>query len=207
MSADPDLLAVWTRGWTLTRGVGTPVRDGAAWRIEVGAHDQLRRFVFGAADMQVTARAEMISEPNVLLKVCADAAAVRPLLPSGWVVRPPGFMMTLEGRMREGDPPTGCRAAFETVDGVLFCWMTVDGVEVARGRAVAIDGLTIFDRIAVEPDWRRRGLGGEVMRRLQAETGPDRGVLVATADGRALYSALGWRLHSAYTTAASPGSL
>lgn len=149
MSADPDLLAVWTQGWALTRGVAAPVRDGAAWRIEVGAPDQLRRFVFAEADARVTARAETISEPNVLLKVCAHAARVRPLLPFGWVVRPPGFMMTLEGRMRDGDPPTGCRAAFETLDGVLSCRMMLDGVEVARGRAVAIDGLTIFDRIAV----------------------------------------------------------
>lgn len=183
------------------------MRDGAAWPIEVGAPDQLRRFVFGEADARVTARAEAIFEPNIFLKVCADAATVRPLLPSGWVIRPPGFMMTLEGRMPQGAAPAGCLAAFETVDQVLFCRLSIEGVEAARGRAVIDDGMTIFDRIAVEPDWRRRGLGGEVMRRLQARTGRDCGVLVATGDGRALYASLGWRLHSDYTTAASPGSV
>lgn len=109
--------------------------------------------------------------------------------------------------MPQGSAPEGCRAAFETVDGVLSCRLTLDGVEAARGRAVTVDGVAIYDRIAVEPAYRRRGLGGEVMRRLQGETGLDRGVLVATRDGRALYDTLGWRLHAHYTTAASRGSV
>lgn len=206
MSADPDLLAVWTRGWALTRGVAPPVRDGAAWRIEVGAPDQLRRFVFAEAGLEVTQRAETVREPHVFLKICADPATVWPLLPAGWDIRPSGFLMTLEGQMPDGSPPAGCQATFEAVGAVLFCRLVLDGVEAARGRAVAVDGLTIFDRIAVETGYRRRGLGGEVMRRLHEETGQSRGVLVATSDGRALYSALGWRLHTEYTTAASPGS-
>ncbi|CAN5219449.1 hypothetical protein BH10PSE2_BH10PSE2_12520 [soil metagenome] len=39
MSADPELLAVWTRGWALTRGVTVPTRDDGGWRIEVGADE------------------------------------------------------------------------------------------------------------------------------------------------------------------------
>lgn len=206
MSADPDLLALWTRGWAKTRGVDAPVRDGSALRIEVGAPDQLRRFVFSEAGEAVTHRAGAIHEPNVFLKVCADETVVRALLPQNWTIRPPGFLMTLERVMPERTPPRGLKADFDTVDEVLFCRLSLDGIEAARGRVVTVDGLAIYDRIAVEPDFRRRGLGGEVMRRLQAEIGLDRGALVATRDGQALYATLGWRLHSPYTTAASPGS-
>ena len=36
MIVDPDILADWTRGWALTRGVAPPVaEDDGAWRIEV----------------------------------------------------------------------------------------------------------------------------------------------------------------------------
>lgn len=173
----------------------------------MGAPDQLRRFVFAHADARVSERAAAVHESNVLLKVCADEATVRALLPADWSIGPPGFLMTLEGWMPQGSAPEGCRAAFEIVDGVLFCRLSLDGIEAARGRAVTVDGVAIYDRIAVEPAYRRRGLGGEVMRRLAAETGCDRGVLVATRDGRALYETLGWRLHAHYTTAASPGSV
>lgn len=190
----------------MTRGLARPVGEGSAWRIEVGAPDQLRRFVFGE-DSLVTRQAGGIHEANVLIKVCANAATVRPLLPPGWAIRSPGFMMTLDGSMPAGMSVGGCVTHLETVDGVLFCRLIVDRVEAARGRAVVMDEVTIFDRIAVEPAYRRRGLGSEVMRRLRAETGLGRGVLVATSDGHALYSALGWRLHSDYTTAASPGSI
>ena len=208
MSADPELLALWTRGWALTRGVSAPVWDRSGWRIEVGAPDQLRRFIFAEADGRASERAALVREPNVFLKVCAEASDVQPLLPTGWLIRTPGFLMTLEGQMPRGRAPDGIETVFETVGSVLFCRLALDGAEAARGRAVVVDGVTIFDRIAVDEAWRRRGLGREVMRRLQVETGSDRrGVLVATRDGRALYETLGWRLHSAYTTAASPGSL
>jgi hypothetical protein len=38
------------------------------------------------------------------------------------------------------------------------------------------------------------------------KAGATQGVLVATSDGRALYEALGWQLHSLYTTAVIPGA-
>ena len=37
--------------------------------------------------------------------------------------------------------------------------------------------------------------------KLALQTGASMGTLVATPDGRALYSAMGWQLHSLYTTA------
>jgi len=211
MSADPDLLATWTRGWALTRGVSPPVRDDGGWRIEVGAEDQRRRYVFAGAAEAVARRAEAVREPYVFLKVCADAASVRPLLPGRWTLRPAGFLMTLEGTMTDGPAPAdGYRVEIgpDIAPGgpVIFCIVRdATGAEAGRGRAVIVDDQVIYDRIAVEPGHRRRGLGGRIMRALEQAAGSiGKGVLVATEDGQALYRTLGWRLHSPYTTAVIP---
>lgn len=210
MSADPDLLALWTRGWAATRGVSAPVRDGAAWRIDVGLPDQFARYVFGDAGPAVRDRAERIDRPWTFLKVCAEEAAVRSLLPPVWEMRPPGFMMTLAGDMGGDAPaPEGLRFEIKADGPVTFCRLLDSAdIEAARGRAVVIDGVTVFDRIATSPGWRRRGLAGRIMRRLERiahDAGGRDGVLVATAEGRALYERLGWTLHSPYSTAVIPG--
>jgi GNAT superfamily N-acetyltransferase len=207
MSADSDLLATWTRGWALTRGVASPVWDDGGWRIEVGAEDQLRRYVFAGAGEALVRRAAAITEAHVFLKVCADETTVRALLPERWTLRPPGFLMTLDGAMGgDPSPDDGYRFGIAPEGDVIFCTVRdSSGAEAARGRAVIVDDHVIYDRIAVEPEHRRRGLGGRVMRALEAATGGlGKGVLVATADGRALYRTLGWRLHSPYTTAVIP---
>lgn len=215
MSADSDLLspllALWTRGWSLTRGVEPPLWDDGGWRIEVGAEDQLRRYVFAEADEAMARRAVAITEPHVFLKVCADEATVRPLLPARWTLRPPGFLMTLEGAMTGGaTPDDGYRIEIgpDVKPGgpVLFCTVRdASGAEAGRGRAVIIDDRVVYDRILVEPDHQRRGLGGRIMRALEAATGSlGKGALVATEDGQALYRTLGWRTQSPYTTAVIP---
>lgn len=210
MSADSQLLALWTRGWAATRGVSAPVRDGAAWRIDVGLPDQFARYVFADTGPAVRDRAERIDRPWTFLKVCAEEAAVRSLLPPIWELRPPGFMMTLPGEMGGDAPaPEGLRFEIEADGPVTFCRLLDSaGIETARGRVVVIDGLPVFDRIATSPDWRRRGLASRIMRRLERiarDAGGRDGVLVATAEGRALYERLGWTLHSHYSTAVIPG--
>jgi GNAT superfamily N-acetyltransferase len=207
MSADPELLALWTRGWALTRGVSPPVWDDGGWRIEVGAPDQVRRFVHAEADAAVLRRADRITEPNVFLKVCEDEATTMACLPCGWSVKPPGFMMTLSGAMTAASPDAeGYKVSLEQLGAVLHCRLLADDVEVARGRIVVIDGaIAVYDRISVDPGHRRRGLGRRVMRTLEGEVSTRTGVLVATAEGRALYTSLGWTLHSRYTTAAFDG--
>ncbi len=212
MSADSDLLALWTRGWALTRGVEPPVWDDGGWRIEVGAEDQLRRYVFAGPSEALVRRAAAITESHVFLKVCADEATVRPLLPARWTLRPPGFLMTLEGAMTgRAAPDDGYRIEIgpDVRPGgpVIFCTVRdASGAEAGRGRAVIVDDRVVYDRILVEPDHQRRGLGGRIMRALETATGSlGKGALVATEDGQALYRTLGWRTQSPYTTAVIPG--
>jgi GNAT superfamily N-acetyltransferase len=209
MSADPELLATWARGWARTRGAPAPVRDGASWRIDVGEPDQIARHVFPRADEAVREAGARIDQPFVLLKVCADPGSVAPLLGPRWSVNRTGWMMTRDGAMGAPGPlAEGCRLVVERDQGVAFArLMADDGEEAARGRMVVVNGRIIFDRIATAPGHRRRGLATWLLRRLEVdgrEQGGRDGVLVATDEGRALYATLGWTVHAAYTTAVIP---
>lgn len=211
MTVDPDLLADWTRGWALTRGVAPPVREAdGGWRIEVGQPDQIRRYVYAGANDAVRRRAEAIHPPGVLLKVCAEPAVVRALLPDRWTLPPPGFLMTLTGAMRPKTAPWPDEYAvdLDLAGTVAFCHLLDgDGNAAARGRAVRVGDRAVYDRIATAEGHRRRGLASRVMLELEQamrDRSAREGVLVATAEGRALYESLGWRLHAPYVTAVIP---
>ena len=204
MSVDPNLFETWARGWALTRGAAAPVRDRDGWRIEVGQPDQIRRFVYADLCEDVARRGAEVAEPFVFLKVCAEPDAVRPLFPAAWDVRQTGVVMALEEAMPriEGDDDL-LRLKLWSEGPVRFVQLVDEaGSEAARGRAVRVADRVIYDRIAVAPEYRRRGLGGRVMRTLQTEQGGwPLGVLVATDEGAKLYESLGWRALSPYTTA------
>lgn len=65
----------------------------------------------------------------------------------------------------------------------------------------------IADRIETVPEHRRRGLGSVVMSSLVENAmahGATTGILVATADGQQLYSALGWTTRATVLIAQTP---
>lgn len=207
MSVDPTLFETWAEGWALTRGASAPARDRDALRIEVGEPDQVRRFVYPDLCDDIARRGAEIAEPFVFLKVCAPPEAVRPLLSSDWDVRQTGTVMVTETAMA---PPVAVDDDFTlerwSEGAVRFIrLLDASGDEAGRGRAVRVDDRVIYDRIAVAAEHRRRGLGGRIMRTLQAEQGGwPLGVLVATDEGTKLYESLGWRGVSPYTTAVIP---
>lgn len=208
MSFDPDLLSLWTRGWALTRGAAAPEWDAGSWRIEVGRPDQLRRYLFGQAGPEVAARGAAIDQPHIFIKVCDTADRVRALLPEPWFVRQTGFVMRLDQVMPDRPLPEGYRLETRRDGAVLHVALfDAAGELAARGRCVPVERALVFDRIAVEPDHRRRGLGGAVMVALQAalaDADAMAGLLVATDAGAALYQTLGWRIVSDYITADIP---
>lgn len=62
----------------------------------------------------------------------------------------------------------------------------------------------IFDQVVTSPAHRRLGLGRHAMAQLSQAAqarGAESGLLVATEDGRALYTSLGWRVESLMTAA------
>ena len=209
MSVDPQLFETWARGWALTRGAAPPVRDREAWRIEVGQPDQIRRFVYADLCDDVARRGAEIVEPFVFLKVCAEPEAVRPVISAVWDVRQTGVVMALDEAMPPVEDVEDDLAVKLWSEGPVRFMQLLDatGGEAARGRAVRVEDRVIYDRIAVAPEHRRRGLGGRIMRTLQAEQGGwPLGVLVATDEGARLYESLGWRRLSPYTTAVIPAA-
>ena len=209
LGADPALIACWAKAWAISRGAAMPVeRDGGLY-IHVGQPDQVGRYIFAGVDGEaIRPLAAAIDRPLLYLKVCAPADAVRPLLPDGWQIATPGYMMTAPLAAMLGRPPVlpaefsiGMTAA----DGIIFAHIRdAEGEEAARGRIVPMADLVVFDRIRTADRYRRRGLGRAIMRSLAIEAdrlGIREAMLCATPEGRELYTALGWSLHSGYTTA------
>jgi GNAT superfamily N-acetyltransferase len=67
-------------------------------------------------------------------------------------------------------------------------------------------GVFIYDRIETSPEHRRKGLGNTIMNALKAHRKSTNApqLLVATEDGRGLYTSLGWSVLSPYSTAVIP---
>jgi hypothetical protein len=211
LQADPKLVETWVHGWALTREVAPPVHDSGALRVDVGWPEQKQRFVFDCLCADVQRLARRIHEPWILIKVCAPWEAVQPILPDKWVIPAPGFMMTgtLEP-VREPMLPEGYVFDLDSRPPLTVATIKTAGGEVAAsGRLGLIRGLAVFDRIRTQDDHRRRGLARALMAKLgniAVHASVSKAGLVATPDGRLLYEALGWRLHSLYTTALIPGS-
>jgi GNAT superfamily N-acetyltransferase len=206
LRADPDVVAAWVAGWALCRKLPAPVPAYGGLRVDVGLPDQKARYVFAAASPQVRRAADAIADENVFLKVCAPPEVVRDHLPPDWLIEPVSFMMTADDLT---SPPHGVGGGYrmgreQEGAGDLVRILAADGEVAASGRASVVGSDAIFDQIVTHPEHRRRGLGRAVMGMLAGlarERGASRGLLVATPDGRALYGAMGWRLHCLYTTA------
>jgi len=204
MAADPALVEVWLRGWALARGKAEPVRDRGALRVDVGEPDQQARFVFAAPSNAVTHLAAEVAAPAIHLKVCATQDETLALLPPGWTALRQGWLMTRSSiAVRTLAVPAGFMLRIGRDAAVQTAALFLDDTPVARGGVVRVDDTAIFDRIDVDPAYRRRGLATALMQALAASArDARRGALVATEDGRKLYEALGWTVSSSYVTAA-----
>jgi len=210
LQADPKLVETWVHGWALTREVAPPVPDSGALRVDVGWPEQKQRYVFDRLSDDVARLARRIHEPWILIKVCAPWEAVRAILPDNWVIPAPGFMMT-RALQPASEPalPQGYVFDLDSRPPLYVATIKTAGGELAAsGRLGLIRGLAVFDRIRTQDDHRRRGLARALMAKLgniALRAGIGKAGLVATPEGRVLYEALGWRLHTLYTTALIAG--
>jgi GNAT superfamily N-acetyltransferase len=207
--ADPSVVATWIKGWTLARETSPPIEDHGGFRVDVGWPQQRTRYVFPRISPAMCELAATIAEPWVFVKACASPTEMSAALPARWAIQPPGFMMECRGVMAgEAAPPDGYLLEATEPRLIAIVRALAPGGELtAIGRVVRVGEFAIYDRIETDAAHRRRGLARAVMKKLEAiahHAGATRGVLVATADGRRLYEALGWELHSLYTTAAIP---
>lgn len=202
------LLETWIRGWAASRGRPEPVPEGDGWRVEVGLPDQVRRHVFPAACDTLRERAEAVHAPWIYLKACITTDAMRALLPARWTVQSQTFFMTFDAPLPSPArlPDGYVLTVVDSLDGAgrHARVHAPDGTLAADGRMVVVDRSAIFDRIGTAAAHRRLGLGRAVMCALHAAAGDEgvtHGLLAATLDGHALYTALGWRVQAPYASA------
>lgn len=204
---DPALLAGWVAARSIARGVPTPVADHGGWRIDTRSDMEYGRYIFANARPEIALLARTIARPKLFIKVCAPDAALMRLLPEGWAIQAPAWVMTSVVEPPERPLPAGYVETAEFTNGVLSSTILApDGSLAASGHAVETAGVFGYDRIRTSPDHQRRGLGHAVMAALRRErrSTASREILVATEQGRALYTTLGWTVQSAYASALSP---
>ncbi|TPG54004.1 GNAT family N-acetyltransferase [Sphingomonas glacialis] len=204
---DPDLLAGWVAARSLARGVAAPVADHGGWRVDTRSDVEHCRYIFARTDPAIASLARSIDLPRILIKVCTQDAALRALLSGGWALQDRAWVMTSLVEPPERRLASGYTLTVEHTNGVIAATITAaDGSLAASGYAVETDGVFAYDRIRTSADHLRRGLGHAVMTALHAErrSAASREILVATDQGRALYTSLGWTVQSAYASALSP---
>jgi GNAT superfamily N-acetyltransferase len=210
-----DIFAAWSRGWAITREVPPPVPHADGLRIEVGLPRQARRYVFPHASQALHELGETIAQPWVFLKACATSGELRALLPARWEMQDDHFMMICGDASFAGGGAVAPGYALHVEDDAARTRQAHvhvhadDGSLAASGHLALDERFAIYDRIVTDPAHQRRGLGRAVMHALQALArahGRRANVLVATAEGRALYESLGWRLHAPWATAVIPGA-
>ena len=207
--ASSELLRIWVAGRALARATSPPRPIADGWCVHADLPQERYRYVFPAPCPVLGQLAESVREPHILLKVCAPASSVAHLLPPRWRVQRPGYLMekALSGP-KDGTAPDGYELRVEREGALLSAIVTAaDGTLAASGHAALLEAHAIFDRIETQEAHRRLGLGSRVMQalgRAAQDSGAHHGVLVATPDGHALYTRLGWRLHAPFTTARIP---
>lgn len=183
----------WVEGWALSRSAARR-RDGDAWSVEVSAATRaVERIVAQPTPAELTRLVDETTTPGVWLSVVGPLDDVaRQTLARLDAVTHAERMMTAPVSAR----PLPLEVIVDDDDQVVHVRVEVDGVVAARGQAAVVGEHVVFDRIATEPDFRRRGLGRRVMAGLEhgaAARGATTGLLFASVDGRRLYQSLGWR--------------
>jgi len=203
--AHPATVRAWVDGWVISRNAPRPVREPWGLRVDVGLPGHVSRHIVAAPTPGILRHlTATLTTPGTWLKLCAPADAVAPLLPSSWVLKDREFMMTAP-LTRTGLPeaPEGYTLAVTTRAGVTAArLLTAAGEVAARGQFAVAGSAAVVDQVETAADHRRRGLGTVIMRTLSASAaslGARTGILVATAEGQALYETLGWALHTPMT--------
>lgn len=209
--ADPVAVEAWVTGWALSRRTPAPTVLPHGFRVDVGLPREKARYVLPKFQPEIVAGlASRIVAPWTFIKVCAEPGAVVDVLPEAWTVQTPVFMMTAELAESENAQggevlPKGYAASVFDEGSIVRVLVTdASGTIAASGQCALDDAWCTYDQIVTDEQHRRRGLGRHIMKLLSRKAitrGKKQGVLVATADGLALYGTIGWKIHSPVTSA------
>ena len=207
--ADPSLLAAWLTARSIARELPPPVVDHSGLRVDTGQPDEWVRWVFPAMSDGLILLGRSINAPACLLKYCGSDEDLRAVLPKRWAIGPLAYFMRGPGGASVTVLPEGCTIKRERAGAVSLVQIRCSRNNVVgSGYAAENDDAFVYDRITVLPAHRRMGIGTALMSELgHARYAPDLPeLLVATAEGRKLYEALGWQVVSPYSTAFIPRS-
>lgn len=205
-----ETLEKWLQGWSLSRELPLPTPFKSGFKVDVGYEKQKTRYVFPHLNEDFTELANSIVEPWIFLKVCVAPAALQNLLPPGWVIQPQGYIMTHTRRMitKSRDLADPYKIEFEEYNTTHVIKITTNNGDLAAiGRVVLVDDLAIYDRISTAIHHQRKGLATVLMTALEKialSKGIYKHILVATEEGKLLYTALDWELSGLYTSVVIP---
>jgi GNAT superfamily N-acetyltransferase len=207
-AVEPELLWGWLAARSIARGLPLPVPEHGGMRVDTGMPNELRRYVFAGPGPGLQELASLTHPPRTFIKMCGASDQLLRLIPAKWQLQPSGYLMTHAGaRDALQAPAPGYQIEVEQQGLVISArGYAQDGSIAASGYAAEHGGIFVFDRIATHAAHRRRGLGRAIMSALGSmqRANTAQRVLVATEEGRALYSTLGWKVRSAYSTIAIP---
>ena len=201
----------WAFGYCAARGYGHPVAattPPALW-FDVGKPDQAGRFILGNVSGESAAAAfAAVAAPHIYVDIAAPRDAILPHIPPRWQPRDAMWLMATDALMPTARPTPGFAIEVdESADRFEAVARHGDGSLAARGVLGIHGGTAVYDQIVTEAAFARRGLGSAIMAEL-GRRAVARGVttclLVATADGKALYERLGWTLRSDIVSVISP---
>lgn len=201
------LLSAWAHGWTISRGTDAPIPlADFGYRIQVGLPGHLERYVLqGHVLSAIQKLAQELDTPDTWLKVCAPHSSVANILPPRWKIKPLEYLMSKSIAPTAVTMPEAYHInLIEDGDAVTARACSSEGHHAATGRMAIYKQYAVFDQIVTEPAHRRRGLAFAIMQSLAnhaCSKGASAGILVATDEGRALYTAMGWALASEMTAA------
>jgi GNAT superfamily N-acetyltransferase len=177
-------------------------------RVDTASPNEFRRYVFAGPDPGIRELAASIRTPRTFIKMCGPGDQLLAMAPAGWELQPCGYLMTHDAGFEPAvSLPPGYRLEVSSQGGCFSatCFSEDDTIA-ASGNAAGHGRAFVFDRISTHPEHRRRGLGKALMFALGAmrTSAHTVRVLVATEEGRTLYSSIGWDVVSAFSTIVIP---
>jgi hypothetical protein len=194
-----ELTDAWAHGWSLSRGTSPPSAITGGLKIDIDPAGNIARYVLMPYDWQRAAvLGRELTAPGTEIKIVGATDCLREALKSDWTMYDEHHLMTVPFTRGAAETPLSCTAQIVN-DGDVLLGMVCDsnGDIVSRARLAASGRYGVIDRVRTRAADQRRGMGRAVMTMLgnrALDEGLTTGLLSATADGRRLYSALGWEI-------------
>lgn len=198
---DRELIRQWITTWMSIRDISADEVDG--WplvRVASPTRETELVCVDPGVDELVALTRHIAGDPRAMLTVVASDVGPYLLAPLPDGVRVDRDDETLMSAILVDAEIPRLEDEFTfrwAVDGSRTTYTVESGDRVAAEGAVGVLGAAAtFDAVETTPAFQRRGLGRHVMAALTAQAmgrGATHGVLAASAEGRQLYTSLGWQ--------------